>query len=316
MDGRKIYQLRREFAAPWKMCLLCWGISVFGPGFISAQTDEVYLHDGGVIAGLIIEEYPFEYIKVQKKNYQVITILNEDIQDIYRPLGIQGYWDVIYSKNGGILRGFIKEYYLDDYIIVENEREDTFEFPMAEILKITKEKTPPGEITQKSTINAKKARREERKALKTRNYSYTLYFAELGGIVATDGLGSNYPGFFVNQILSWQLNNRFGLGAGIGVDALYGLGGEPDQGRVIFADSRFYLSETKLRPWFSVSGGYDWFRKGWTASSGAGANIPVFKNWNLNLGAGIRIQQIGEESNNNNNLRGLLEMVQFRLVLD
>ncbi|MCB0838751.1 MAG: hypothetical protein KDD99_18895 [Bacteroidetes bacterium] len=282
-----------------------------------SQTDQIYLKDGGTMSGLILEEIPFEYLKIQFPDFELITVLDEDIDDVYRPIAIKGFWDVIYSKNGGILRGFITEYYRNDRLVIENERGDLLEFPMAEIRKITKERTPEGEVAKKSTIGARKARNAERKSQKSRNYGFTLYFAEMGGMLVTDQGGVKYPGVFFNQILSYQFNDRFALGGGIGFDGLYNVGGndQNDLGRVIFADSRLYFSQHKLRPWFAMSGGYDWFRDGWTASSAMGANIPIFKGININLGAGLRIQKIGD-SNNINNLRGLLEMVQFRIVLD
>ena len=283
---------------------------------VSAQSDEVYLQDGNTVSGLIIEEVPLEYVKVQTSDYKVFTFYAEDIVDIYRPKAIKGYWDAIYTHNGGFMNGFIIEYYYNDYIVVENERGDEFEFNADQIEKITKEKAPEGEIYRRSVGNEREARRLEKKSQrKSVRSGETVYFAELGGMIATGQNGTNYPGIYTNQIYSYKINERFALGLGLGFDVLFNVNGQRDVGRVAFADSRFYFPESKLKPHFSVSGGYDWFRGGWTVFPGFGVNIPIFKS-TLHLGAGLRVQQITENSNNYNGLEGLLEMVQFKFVLD
>lgn len=283
-----------------------------------AQEDLVIMNDESTITGLIVEEVPFEYIRIQRPDFELKTINFKDIKDIFRPQGIRGYWEVVFMKNGGTIRGFVSIYYPNDFLVLEDERGNEFEWEMVEIHKIVKEPTPDDQMYQRSVRQEKKSVRAAKKANRTsiRFMGGTLMFLEAGGQFATGPTGQLYPGFHGNVIYAWRIENKISIGAGLGLDALYNLQGGNNSGRMAFGDIRYYVSGEKIKPYVSFAGGYDLYRRGWTINPGIGARMKVLKKWNMNLNLSLRVQEENNDSRNPVIIPGIFEIVQFRIVFD
>lgn len=190
--------------------------------------------------------------------------------------GQNNYLDVVYLKNGNIIRGIIIEQVPNSLIKIQTLDKSVFVFQMAEIEKITKE------------MNEVKI---EKKAIK-----YGLQPGYKGvfeiGHQLSGGLDDRIK---LNIINGYQLNPYFSIGIGTGV-RLYYLRDLPLI--PLFFDLRANFINRKVSPYFSVGVGYsfdisDGFeRYGNLIDPNLGICIRVGNRTAINVGMGIEIQTI------------------------
>ncbi|MEZ4771673.1 MAG: hypothetical protein R3D00_00740 [Bacteroidia bacterium] len=296
------------------MFLLLW---ISGSVNVWAQEDGVFLFDGREAYGLIVEEVPFSHIRIQTANFQIRTYTFEDISEVFRPKGIKGYWDVVYLKNGGVIRGFIIEYEWGKFLKIEDERGNDFAWRMEDIRKINKEPTP-NDATFKRSAEGEKQTRQELKSSNQQSilYGSTVVFLEVGGTVASPGVSTVYPGALINILMAYRLENRFSIGVGLGADILYNVNEQRNTGRYAFGDMRIYFPREKTIPYLSIASGYDWFRSGIMFNPGVGIRFHFWRNQQLNLNLGLKMQYESQGTRNNPDLLGVTEIIQFKVVID
>lgn len=292
---------------------------IFGVRSVWAQEDAVFLFDGREAFGLIVEEVPFSHIRIQTTNFQIRTYAFEDITDVFRPKAIKGYWDVVYLKNGGVIRGFIVEYEWGKFLKIEDERGNDFAWRMDDIRKINKEPTPNDATFRRSAEGERTSRRELREANHQGiQYGSTIVFLEVGGQVASPELSAVYPGALINILVAYRLDNRFSLGVGLGADILYNVNDSRNTGRYAFGDMRIYFPQKKNMPapYLSLASGYDWFRSGIMFNPGVGMRVNLWRNQTVNLNLGLKMHYESQDTRNTPGLLGVTELVQFKVVID
>lgn len=114
--------------------------------------------------------------------------------------------DVIYLKNGIIIRGSIVQYVWNDYIKVETERGDLFVVSYLDIERIEKEDKP----------------------LKYKNKEKGLFnITEIGWVSTNNGEPWGLSNLGIQTITGYRLNKWIGAGAGIGLQGYNSIGTVP-----------------------------------------------------------------------------------------
>ncbi|MEZ4828180.1 MAG: hypothetical protein R3C61_18125 [Bacteroidia bacterium] len=286
-------------------------------GKVQAQEDVVVLADGRQTSGLIVEEIPFSLIRIQTANYQIRTYAFEEVSEVFRPKGIKGYWDVVYLKNGGVVRGFIKRYEWAGFLEIEDERGSLLDWPMREIRKINKEPVPDDAMMQRSLEGQRETRKEIRSSQPSVfRYGSTIVFMEAGGQVASNGAPDAYPGLLLNLLVVYRIEDQFSIGVGAGADVMYRVNGSNNSGRYVFGDARVYFPRKNTVPYLSIAAGYDWYRDGILFNPGVGIKWKFWRNRYMNLNLGIKMHYESQGTQNDANLPGVTEAVLFKLVVD
>ena len=143
------------------------------------------------------------------------------------------YQDVVYLKNGSIIRGMIIEQIPNKSIKIETSDRSIFVYPMDEIEKLTKE------LDQSKRGNTTGSRSGYR------------------GIVETGyqvGVGSYSNGRLkLNIVNGYQFSPYFSMGLGVGLRYYTD---EEEALIPIFADFRANFMDNKVTPYFSLGAGY------------------------------------------------------------
>lgn len=176
--------------------------------------------------------------------------------------------EVVYLKNGSVIRGTIIEQIPNKSIKIQTADGSIFVYPMDEVTKITKEHV--------TTNNNQQG---------THGYfakDYGLHkgykgFLELGGGI---GVGDNEGDSFFNATTShgYQASPYFFIGAGVGFTYMCGTAYLP-----VFADVRIHLLKGNISPFFGAKVGYSIIEDGAYMSPSFGARFGILESFALNL---------------------------------
>jgi hypothetical protein len=190
------------------------------------------------------------------------------------------YEDVVYLKNGSIIRGAIIEHVPDKSIKIKTADRSMFVYQMDEIEKFTKE-----EITNENDSSGNKLGLE--KGLKK--------IIEMGFANKLGDYGKDR--YTLNIIYGYQFNPYFSLGLGTGLHYYY-------QERVndviipVFADLRLNFANNKISPYIALGAGYSF--EATTEFNGlgvflnptAGVSLKFSNKSTLNIGLGFERQKM------------------------
>lgn len=192
----------------------------------------------------------------------------------------QSYEDVVYLKNGGIMRGQIIEQVPNKSLKIETVGRNVFVYSFDEIERIVKEE-----------VGAKK---KEAAPLDTENWDRGRFtFIVEGGM----GVGAqfNANGTRINSYggnLSFGMNlvPKVCLGLGGGFDVIGSYAFIP-----IFVDFRYFFLNQPITPYLTAAAGYsigpgDYDQGGWYANPQIGLRYDVARKAGLNFGLGYRLQ--------------------------
>ncbi len=143
------------------------------------------------------------------------------------------YIDVVYLKNGSIIKGVILEQVPGKNLKLETTDKSIFVFDMAEVEKITREL--PEKLAKRQNLNGL-----------TKGYKPIVEI----GLMAND----NGPLHKIDFINAYQFNPYLSLGVGTGLRAY--LVDFDDIYMPLFADLRVNFKDTRVSPYFSLGAGY------------------------------------------------------------
>lgn len=150
----------------------------------------------------------------------------------------QNYTEVVYLKNGSIIRGVIIEQVPNKSLKIQTADGSIFAYPMSEVEKITKEKA------------TYRANREEFGNTKSSLKGYKG-FVETGYIFDLSDFDANR--FEVSTTHGYQFNNYLFVGGGIGIDYYT----DADLTSVpIFASFRANFTNKRITPFADIKTGY------------------------------------------------------------
>lgn len=185
--------------------------------------------------------------------------------------------DVVYLKNGSVIRGVIIEQILNKSIKIETADRSVFVYQMDEIEKMTKEQRLVNRAHNSSGLK--------------RGYRGIV---ELGYGISADDNPVDFAK--LNIINGYQFNPYFSLGLGTGVRYYYDSYSELTMVPV-FADFRVNFINRKVSPYISAGVGYsfnatdDFAGAGMYFDSTLGVRFMVSKKSALNIGFGYELQQ-------------------------
>ena len=193
------------------------------------------------------------------------------------------YQDVVYLKNGSIIRGVVIEQVPNESIKIETSDKSIFVYQMDEIQKITKEEKP---VAKNERINASPSAGEGLKP----GYRGIM---EMGYQFGTGDYGMDRLKF--NIINGGQFSPYFYLGGGVGLRYYF----DAEAALVpVFVHARTNILDKKVSPYFAFSLGYtfdatyDFEGVGLLLSPSTGVTFNVSEKVNLNVGVTYEMQSM------------------------
>jgi hypothetical protein len=192
--------------------------------------------------------------------------------------GQSNYQDVVYLKNGSIIRGTITEQVPNKSIKIETADRSVFVYQMDEIEKLTKE-----------VIQGKSGGSLSNSGLQS-GYKGIV---ELGYQIGTGDYGMDR--LKLNIINGYQINPYFSLGFGTGLRYYF----DAEAALIpVFADFRANFMNNKISPYLSLGVGYsfdatnDFEGVGFLLNPTVGVSFKVSDKSAMNVGLGYEMQKI------------------------
>ncbi len=190
----------------------------------------------------------------------------------------QNLQDVVYLKNGSILRGIIIEQVPNQSLKIKTADGSVFVCEFPQVLKITKEE-PVGKSGHGSMYN-------RFASSFTRPAGYRG-FVDFGGAIGTGDLGDGVVSLSTSH--GYQFNPYLFLGAGIGME--YHTNWESFFVPV-FADVRGYILPGRISPYVGLKVGYSFGDgSGLYLNPTVGASFMISKKFAMNLSLGYNLQK-------------------------
>lgn len=192
--------------------------------------------------------------------------------------GQNNYQDVVYLKNGSIIRGVIIEQVPNKSINIETADRNVFVYQMDEIEKLAKEQY---QRKSGSSLN------------NTGLQSGYKGIVELGYQIGTGDYGMDR--LKLNIINGYQINPYFSLGFGTGLRYYF----DEEAALIpVFADFRANFINNKVSPYFSLGVGYsfdatnDFEGVGFLLNPTVGVSFKVSEKSAMNVGLGYEMQKM------------------------
>jgi hypothetical protein len=160
-------------------------------------------------------------------------------------LHAQNFEDVVYLKNGSIIRGTIIEQILNTSIKIQTKDRNVFVFKYDEIEKLTKENFTSN--NSNNVFNSNDIKKSGFINLTELNYSPGIGTVSLGGYT----LKNNDYSFGFRTVNGYQMNEHLSVGLGIGVDKYKNATLLP-----ITIDARASFMKGKVSPVLTANIGY------------------------------------------------------------
>jgi hypothetical protein len=164
------------------------------------------------------------------------------------------YQEVVYLKNGGIIRGVIIEQIPSEKLKIETKDGNVFVYTYSEIEKITKERTPSVNYEDNSEISSPLSKSKPAVYKSSGYFNATELIAAFGiGDARTPGYSSfknNSQFYGIRTSHGYQLSSNLALAIGTGL-----ILGNYDNYFPLFLDFRFPFGRNKIRPSLNLAGG-------------------------------------------------------------
>ncbi len=195
------------------------------------------------------------------------------------------YQDVVYLKNGSIIRGVIIEQVPNVSIKIETVDKNVFVYQIAEIEKITKE---PYQGRAGSTS------RQGTNGITLTNASLNTGYSGLAELGFQIGVGDyGMSRLKLDYIYSYQLSSPISLGLGTGLRYFFDA---EEIAFPFFADFRANFSSNKTNPYLSLGLGYLFNKKfngvGFLLAPTVGTRFIISENTLMNIGLGYEMQKM------------------------
>ncbi len=164
-------------------------------------------------------------------------------------LSAQEYRDVVYLKNGSVIKGFYKSFFLNDTLRMETLDGSLLVCPASEIVRIAKERT---------NVYVVHADEEEGIIRRWRPKGYSGSFEYLSAYRTTSASMTS-TGFSTTH--GYRFNRNIFLGAGMGFESYFhkvenAVLKLANTSVSLYGEGRFYLMNTRIAPVLTCRGGY------------------------------------------------------------
>ena len=239
------------------LLLLC-GLSVASFAQTAAQ-DVVYLKNGAVIKGMIIEHQPGEKLEIDIGEGRIITLLEKEIHRVVQGGAAQvsdfSTVDVIYLTNGSVFKGKIR-YETSHQLLLELSNGEQLTFHAKEIRDIFRDQRTDAVVERPTpdfkyyTLREPQLPKEKTYEFRERGWFNVVSFSLPNGFY----LGEPQMGIGIHNLAGYQFSRLLGAGLGLGFDALNLRQGEYVAS--IYGEGRSYLTKTRTAPFVSFGAGY------------------------------------------------------------
>lgn len=162
--------------------------------------------------------------------------------------------DVVYLKNGGILRGSVLEQVPGETLKIETIGRNVFVVQMADVARIAKEPVVPVATSASEPAPAREAPAKD-PVLPDTDKKLSIIVEGNVGVVASggdDGLrNGSVVAFGLQAAVDYRLSPSIHVGLGGGADQLGGSWFFP-----VFADFRYFITQRPTAPYFSLGAGF------------------------------------------------------------
>lgn len=243
--------------------------------------DSVYLKSGVLYEGVVSQHIKGQYLRMEKKDGKEVIIGDIDIArvidnnqnaivqpDVFQvedklkkdsdkegPTNFnykEVIIDVVYLKDGSVLKGKIQEYKQGEYLVIQLTSGSKLTVEEEEIERI-RQQLPGEELPVGSSAQSKKEKRKQRRStysFKEKGWYNVTYLASYNGRVD----GEFEMGLGIQNTFGYQFNRLFGFGVGVSLDAQSLDGSETLY--PVYAEFRGYFTKTVKSPYYSLSTGY------------------------------------------------------------
>lgn len=162
----------------------------------------------------------------------------------------QDYRDVVYLKNGSVIKGFYKELYTNDTIRMKTLDGSLLICPMSDVIRIAKERTDVYVINQ-----------ENQSLTYNRKWRKSGYSGSIEVFAATNTEDNNVNSIALYTTHGYRFNRHIFLGAGIGAERytwnVSNIKVESQDITIpVYAETRLYVMNTRIAPIILCRGGY------------------------------------------------------------
>ncbi len=198
---------------------------------------------------------------------------------------VKHYEDVVYLKNGSVIRGIITEQIPNQSIRIETADRNIFVFDVSEIEKMTREEIPADFVPEEV--------RHEMEAFKTKGFE-----GGMDVLLAID-IEHGEPVLGLHTHFGYRFIPQLYVGAGTGVELMFDRNNLP-----LFMQIRTDFVEARVTPFFSANLGYTfaWVNDEAGSEWGGifiepemGVRFNIAKHFGLNLSSAFKFQR-GYES--------------------
>ncbi|MDC8001627.1 hypothetical protein POV26_11305 [Aequorivita todarodis] len=192
------------------------------------------------------------------------------------------YQDVVYLKNGSIIRGVVIEQVPNESIKIETADKSIFVYQMDEIQKITKEEKPIARVESPASTSEGEGLQSGYRGIAEFGYQFGL------GTYGMDRLK-------INLINGGQISPYFFIGGGTGLRYYF----DAEAALIpVFVHARANVLDKKVSPYFALSVGYtfnasnDFETVGLLVSPATGVTFNVSESVALNVGLSYELQSM------------------------
>lgn len=181
----------------------------------------------------------------------------------------QEYRDVVYLKNGSVIKGFYKSFFMNDTLRMETLDGSLLVCPTSDILRIAKEKTDVYVVEEDESADLSRVWRP-------RGYcgSFELLFGWCGDdtTLSTEAVYTTH---------GYRFNPNLYAGLGIGLERYIGksheLTAQQDRPTIpLYGEVSWYMLKSRITPYISCRGGYAIYgQRTWSFSPSVGVDFGI-----------------------------------------
>ena len=213
----------------------------------------------------------------------------------------QNLQEVVYLKNGSIIKGTIIEQVPNESLKIQTADGSIFVYKISEVEKITKEATKPTTINRPVVVNYDEEEEEEDDDNTSGNGLSGGFrmIIETGYQYAMTEDSSGSP--ILNVIWGGPLGSHFFIGGGVGIRYYTG-----DIGALalpIYANIRWDIINRRVTPFIDAKGGYTPYDiQGYNFSAGVGCRVRLGNKFALSASLGVELQDYSERYRDNTSI--------------
>ncbi|MBQ8453925.1 MAG: hypothetical protein IJ537_01075 [Bacteroidaceae bacterium] len=206
-------------------------------------------------------------------------------------LPAQNLKEVVYLKNGSIIKGIIIEQVPNESLKIQTTDGSIFVCKLSEVEKITKEAVKPVVTNLPAVVNYEEEEDDNTASGNGLKSGFRMLVETGGQYALTDDSGHS-P--LLNIAIGGQIGSHFFIGGGIGIRYYPSLKRKSYFALPIFANVRWDIINKRATPFIDLKGGYTPVElEGYNFSAGIGCRVRLGRKVGLSASLGVELQDYG-----------------------